>query len=144
MKEFVSAYQPRRRVAVSFEGTETVTKQSFAKECDINYIVHRWKNGGVIPKVTALEAIYGDVTGVDFQAALELVRGAEDAFIGLPAQVRKRFNNDPGEFLTFCDDPANVDELVELGLATRRQADDLARTPAAEPAAGTESAPSVE
>lgn len=134
--KFVSAYGPKNRVGC-YTGPETLTKKSMAKECDVNYIVKRWSAQGVLPKVTALEAIYGDVTGLDYQRALDLVRGAEDAFIGLPAAVRKRFGNDAGAFLTFCDDPKNVDELVTLGLATRREAAELAReetTPSAESA----------
>ena len=40
-------------------------------------------------------------------------------FLDLPAKVRDRFKNDPGQFLEFATDPSNVDELVKMGLATK-------------------------
>lgn len=40
------------------------------------------------------------------------------SFMTLPASVRERFANDPGEFLKFAEDPANLDEMVDMGLAT--------------------------
>ena len=41
----------------------------------------------------------------------------QKAFDALPAELRERFENDPGKFVEFCLDPKNKDEAVELGLA---------------------------
>ena len=41
---------------------------------------------------------------------------AEKAFDALPSKVRSRFKNQPVEFLEFCSDEANRDEMAELGL----------------------------
>ena len=46
---------------------------------------------------------------------------AQEAFNGLPAAVRKRFGNDPGQMLDFLDDPQNASEAVKLGLVDAPQ-----------------------
>jgi hypothetical protein len=38
-------------------------------------------------------------------------------FMSLPAKIRSRFQNDPGAFLDFVQNPENRDEMIELGLA---------------------------
>ena len=58
----------------------------------------------------------------DFQEALNIVNEANALFGSLSSDVRKRFDNDPAKFLEFCNDPANGDELVSLGLRERPQA----------------------
>lgn len=99
-------------------GEKEVTKQSFRLECDINEIVRRFGVNGVpLPTPDRLPT-FGDFTGVsDFQSALHAVMQAEDAFMALPAQVRSRFENDPGAYVAFCSDPANLGELRKMGLA---------------------------
>ena len=60
---------------------------------------------------------FGDFLGVsDYQTALNQVLEDEEAFDALPAKVRARFDNQPVEFLEFCSDEKNHDEMVELGL----------------------------
>ena len=56
---------------------------------------------------------------MDYRSAFDQVKRADAAFEALPSMVRKRFNHDPAEFLDFCMDPKNQDELVALGLATK-------------------------
>lgn len=124
MRDFVTAYGPKRRVGVGNSG-ESMTKQSFKDDCDINLIIKRARLQGIVPRMVNLQAIYGDVSGIDFQAAVDLVRRSEELFAELPAQVRARFHNDPAAFLTFCDDPVNTAELVRLGLATSREVEEL-------------------
>lgn len=102
-------------------GDKGFAKQSFKEECDINTIVRRF--GLDVRPVP--EGTYAwtdqDFSGVtDFRSALELVVMAEDSFMTLPASVRMRFDNDPGKFVTFSSDPKNAEELVALGLATKR------------------------
>lgn len=113
----------------------SLTQQSFKKECDINEIMRRFKASGDPAYLQKLggytEGLYGDFSDVpDYRTALEQVKRAGDVFGALPAKVRARFSNDPAEFLDFCQNPANADELVNLGLATRRVAQDVEKTPA--------------
>jgi phage internal scaffolding protein len=59
----------------------------------------------------------GDFVDVpDFQTALNLVISAQDEFMKVPADVRARFNNDPGELMAFLEDDKNRDEAIKLGL----------------------------
>ena len=96
-------------------------QQHKAAECDINNIMSRYERDGILPHVNQYQGQYGDFTGVvDYQTALHLVQDAEDCFMSLPANIRKRFDNDPGQFFDFVSKPANVDEMISLGLAKPR------------------------
>lgn len=94
----------------------TLTKQSFAEECDINTIVRRFNLTGQLP--TDVDApTYADFSDIpDFQSAMNAVLAAQESFASMPADVRARFNNDPASFVDFCSDDANYDEAVKLGL----------------------------
>lgn len=111
----------------------TLTKQSEAKNCDINVIVKKWQSTGVLP--TNLNdglAQYADVSDMpDYRGCLDVVIQAQQAFSQLPSDLRHRFSNDPAIYLDFCSNPANAAEMVSLGLATRR----------VEPSTGSEDAP---
>lgn len=93
-------------------------KQSFKAECDINNIVKSFDpRTGEFSHMSLKAPIFGDVSGLDFREMMELMTEAQSQFNGLPAEVRARFGNDPHEFVAFCQDPGNVDELLALGLA---------------------------
>jgi len=119
---FKTAYGSRKRV--SFETTgESLTKQAFKNECNINNIMRKWRSTGVISHIRSSSGQYGDFSGVsDYQSALNAVMNAQDSFMALPSQLRSRFENDPAKFLAFTQDPNNFDEMVALGLAEAPQA----------------------
>lgn len=101
----------------------SMTKQAHKDECDINNILKQYRLTGIVRHITAKAAqgAYQDLPDpVDFQDALNMVMEAERAFESLPSVIRSRFNNDPSEFLAFTANPANADELLELGLAQPR------------------------
>jgi len=101
-----------------------VTQQSFKDECDINLIIDRARNGAAISHLNARVAQYGDFSSIpDYRSALDQVNRANGMFMELDAKVRERFANDPAKFLDFVQNPANSDELVRLGLATRKPVD---------------------
>lgn len=108
----------RKRVQKNFPA-ETMAKQSFQAECDVNTIMARYEKTGLIEHVNQHQGNYGDFTQApgDYQEALDTVIRAQEMFQTIPAKVRARFENDPGLFLDFVQDPKNVDELVEMGLA---------------------------
>lgn len=92
------------------------TKQSFADETDINQILARYVKTGVIDHVKE-HAGYADFPApMDYQEAMQMTINAQIAFDQLPAEVRREFDNDPFQFLTFIEDPENVDRMAELGL----------------------------
>lgn len=95
----------------------SLAKQSFRDECDINVMMRRYEKDQILPHVSQYEGRYGDFTeAVDFQTAFNVVQDAQRMFMTLPATIRARFDNDPGEFLEFATDDKNREELGKLGL----------------------------
>lgn len=98
----------------------SMTKQSFVAECDINNIVKDFTTHGMVTHINekAAQGAFIDLPDqIDYQASLEIARSAQQAFDALPAQIRKRFDNDPAKFLDFMHDPKSQDEAIALGLA---------------------------
>lgn len=95
---------------------ETKAQQHFKDECDINEIVRRFGVTGQLPVTLAqpLQDEFVEVT--DYQSALNALIAADDAFMALPAVVRKRFDNDPAAYVDFMSDPKNKDEAIKLGI----------------------------
>lgn len=113
---FRSISSPRVRV-VSDDFGPSLAQQAFKDEVDINSILKKYKITGRMPVSVNLPS-YGDFSGVsDYRSAAEAMRRASNAFMELPAEVRKRFSNDPQEFLDFSSNPDNVGELRKMGLA---------------------------
>lgn len=100
----------------------SLTQKSDAKDADINVIVRKYVKTGQLPQMT-LQALTGDFTNaLDFRQAQEHLKAARDAFEALPAAVRKRFGNDPAEFIDFATNEENIAELRKLGLAPEPEA----------------------
>lgn len=126
-------FEPSEGVAFVTEG-ETMTKQSHQDECDINTIMKQFAKTGLVRHTAAHQGRYGDFIGApEYQEACNRVLEARQMFESLPAGVRKRFQNDPAEFLAFVHDPANEEELVKMGLAKARKEALDAPEPAPEP-----------
>lgn len=97
---------------------ESLVQQHFGPEQDINAIVKRFGINREMPFGAAQGAgLYGDFTGIeDYESALDRVRGADERFMRLPAEVREKFNNDPGQLLRFAntmDEPEFVSMFEE-------------------------------
>ena len=96
---------------------ESLTKQSFAQECDFNAVLSQWERTGVIEHIDARTPQYADVSElVDYQQALNIVSAAQDSFLALPSSIRERFDNNPAGLIHFLNDPANRAEAESLGL----------------------------
>lgn len=107
----------RQRVTLFCEPGSSKTKQSFRDDADINVIVNRWIKNAEVPDATRI-GTFGDFSqATTFQAALERIDDAERMFAALPSAVRKRFDNDPNQLLTFVNDENNAEEARDLGLA---------------------------
>ncbi len=89
------------------------TKQTFAKESDINNIMKKFQRSGTVTHLAKHSAQYGDVTSVDLHEALNTITQAQSMFNDLPSEVRNEFDQDPGKFLDFVQDPANAGDLAE-------------------------------
>lgn len=97
---------------------ESRAVQSQKDEADINNIVRNFGVTGKLPENVRIPE-YGDFEiGVDdYRSAIHAVREAEKSFMAMPADVRARFQNDPQQFLEFCADINNLEEMRKLGLA---------------------------
>ncbi|WNK14714.1 MAG: internal scaffolding protein [Microvirus sp.] len=112
------------------------TIQSQAAETDINEIVRRFGITGQIPQVARPPSFEDFGDGVfDFQSAQNLIVEANRSFMAMDARVRARFGNDPGEFVAFCSNEKNADEMRALGLTKPREPVDALPVVAQSPAA---------
>jgi len=110
-----SIYSERERF-VSVNDDPSLAKQASRKECDINFIMEKYQKTGAISHFQKHSGSYDFASGIDFQEAMQLVAEGRSVFEDLPSSIRTRFKNDPGEFLDFCQDPDNLEEMRELGL----------------------------
>jgi phage internal scaffolding protein len=92
------------------------TKQSDASECEINNIMAKYMRTGAIEHYSTHQGHYSDITGPDFETAMNIVADANTMFAELPSNLRNRFENSPKRFLEFVQDESNLTEMAELGL----------------------------
>jgi len=114
-----SYFDPPPGVGVDCSGDEVLTKQSFAEEADLNFMMARYgvEHVALLSAMGARETFYGDFSdGLDYLEAHGKLLNAQEAFMSLSAPVRRRFGNDPAELLDFLMDPGNRDEAISLGL----------------------------
>ena len=99
----------------------TRTKQEPKDECNINSIMARYAQTGIIDHVAAIQPIYEDVAGisVDYQEALRIVENAQVAFDALPSALRKELDNNPANLVSFIQNPDNMERCVEYGLLNK-------------------------
>ncbi|WNK14429.1 MAG: internal scaffolding protein [Microvirus sp.] len=98
------------------------TIQGTAAETDINQILKSFAVTGMLPQV-ARPPTYEDFEDAvsDFTTAQNLIVEANRSFMGLNADVRARFGNDPGAFVEFCSVEANREEMEKMGLSLPRK-----------------------
>lgn len=92
------------------------TEQSHKDRCEINKIIRKYDQNGIINHVSKFEAQYGDVSGIEFKSAQDKVLNAKKMFNELPSHIRKRFENSPAKLLSFMDDANNREEAIKLGI----------------------------
>ena len=123
----MSMYRPHKRVQLDCAAAgPSLTRQEFAKECDINEIMRRYAKTGVISHTSPRAPQYLDLgDGVpDLITAMNTLIAGEQAFMSLPAVVRRDFDNDPKAFVAFAAEAKNLPKLREWGLAPPEKAPD--------------------
>lgn len=93
-----------------------MTEQHFKDTCDVNKIIRKYDKTGLINHVNEVEAKYGDMTGLDYKAAMDLVVKIGQEFEQFPSHIRNRFRNSPEKYLEFMENPENREEAIKLGL----------------------------
>lgn len=103
-----------KRGIVRFDPKNDKTDQSKKNACDNNYIIAQYKKTGLMPEVKNKIAQYLDHTKTpDFITAHKIVSEARELFLALPAEVRKRLDNNPANMESFFKDPENIQFLLK-------------------------------
>lgn len=113
-----SFLSPRRRRVQTDASGVSATRQEFKNECDINRILSSFQRTGALDHFARYSGSYGDFTACDYQTAQNLIINARQMFDALPSKIRNLVSTPEG-FLTFVQDPKNLDLMVEYGLCTR-------------------------
>nr|QJB19887.1 MAG: internal scaffolding protein [Microvirus sp.] len=93
------------------------TSQSEKDQTDINKIMKKYHQTGLLPQFRQKVGTYGDFSQAKtYQQSLDAILTAQAEFMTLPSELRKKFNNDPGELLQFIQNPENTEEGIKLGL----------------------------
>lgn len=101
---------------------KSLTQQQFKAECDVNNIMKKYEQTGEIHHLNRSKGVYQDLSQfTNYQEMLHKVMDAEQAFDALPAETRKRFNNNPQELIEFLGDNKNKEEAIKLGLVEQKQ-----------------------
>lgn len=114
MKTKVSDWQSRNPVHVKCTKAECKTEQHHAPNCDINKIIAKYQKTGLIDHIATYQPVYADVSGADFQQAMNTVIHGEKLFADLPAPVREYYQGDPAVFLDAVQTDEGVQQLSEL------------------------------
>lgn len=93
------------------------TRSEFADDCDINMIMSRYVRTGVLDHLNNASALFADVSALgDYTTLASSLESAQEAFMQLPAAIRKAMGNDPANFESFVSDSSNNELLKMHGL----------------------------
>ena len=97
-----------------------LTEQHHTDTCDINKILAQFMETGIMPQTNA-NPQYGDVSTVDFTQMQNTLANAKTLFEELPELVKDHFNNEMHSFLNFAENPDNLPQMEEWGLAIKNE-----------------------
>lgn len=93
-----------------------LVQKHFKDECDINNILNRFTETGLVTHLAKSDGEYGYASSQSFTQAMQIVANANSEFAQLPSEVRAHFNNSTSEFLDAAQDKDRREEFVKLGL----------------------------
>jgi phage internal scaffolding protein len=115
--EFQTAYGANKKPVIKpKKGEPVLTEQAHKDECDMNRILDKYQKTGFIEHAKKHEGRYDDVTNVDFQEAMNVVANVKSMFEELPSKFRAEFENNPGKFLEFAQNPQNAEKMHKMGI----------------------------
>lgn len=102
----------------------SMTEQAHKDDCDIQKILKKYAQTGVITHNNAVQGTYQDFpSGMDFQSAQNIIAEGKSLFETVPARIRADFDNDPAKFLEFTQNPDNRDAMDAYGFLTERKSE---------------------
>ena len=106
-----------RRVVNHNHSDRVITKQEFAEDCNVNTIIKKMTNGGMLGHINPAEPKYVDTTVVgDLQAAYLLIEETEEQFMELPADIRAAADNDPIKLAEMAGTVEGREKLKNAGM----------------------------
>lgn len=118
---------PYNDPGIDCTGDPGVTDQSHSNDADINVVLKRYMQTGVLPGAQGTPIFDDFSTSGDYMDAMNVIVNAQHQFDSLDAFVRKKFDNDPAKFLEYASDPKNGQGMVDMGIATYRPEPDADR-----------------
>ncbi|AXL14605.1 internal scaffolding protein [Microviridae sp.] len=107
----------RRRVSLDFSNSESLTEQCHKDEVKIQNIMRKASREGIVRHVSKYQGQYMDmVSAPDFYEAQIQLANAQSMFETVPAQIRAEFDNDPGKYIDFMQNPENRENIEKMGL----------------------------
>lgn len=95
---------------------KVMTDQKYKNSCDINNIVKQFAKTGILPTNNKMPQ-YGDFSAIPtLEAAFDTAQTAVDAFLSLPATIRKLLDNDPANLEKFVSNEENKEICEKYGL----------------------------
>lgn len=112
--------------------SETLTQQNFKDETDLNIMIRKY---GVLP-VSEVNWKEFDATVIpqDYQQLQNMLLEADQAFMELPADVRKAADNDPQKFLAIVESQQAEIKKQERESAKAAKAAEAGRDSSVDPA----------
>ena len=93
-----------------------LTVQSDADKADIQKILRRYQDVGIVDHLEITAASFKDVTSFnDFADVIRTAHAAETEFMELPSKVREIFDHDVATWLDTAHDPEKLAALIEAG-----------------------------
>lgn len=110
---------PKDFPKTAYHPSRSMTRQSFAKDADINNIMAQYAVSGVLVDPSNVDSArvprFGDFSDlVDYPTLVGRINQAQADFMTLPSGVRARFDNNVENLLDWIGDPKNVVEAVAL------------------------------
>jgi phage internal scaffolding protein len=103
------------------EFPDGLTEQSHKQECDMHHIYKRALRQGIdaLNDNTLVNWQESNYLGVpDYQAAMNMIAKTDQMFDQVPAEIRRKFENDPAKFVDFMSNPDNYQAIQDMGLST--------------------------
>lgn len=102
--------------------TPSKVQQHHKDAADVTQIVSRHmklplaqRSQGIAPHGNR-QPIFGDFSGYDYHAMMNITTQIDQIFMRLPGRVRTKFRNRPELVIAFINDPANEKEALKMGL----------------------------
>lgn len=124
MPSCLNRFQRRRVPHVEPEEIAVHTKQEFLKDCDINEIMRRAKQGVTPTWLTSATPYYGDFSDLpqSLTEANAIITRAQESFLSLPLEMRRELDHD---FRNLDSAPREIFERYGL-LERKEDAEELA------------------